>query len=176
MPQCYMMIGIPGSGKSTYFKELLSKNPELKTASSDAYIEKIAKQKGQSYDAVYQDSINHAIKWMNSQIQSFIENKQDFVWDQTNLVQSARLKKLKNLISNGYEVTAIVIEIPQEELEKRLNKRVSEGGKTISKKVISDMAASYERPTYNEGFKSILLLNEHQEIYELPTQNQKLKP
>ena len=53
-----------------------------------------------------------------------------------------------------------MIELSEEEHLKRLNKRINEGGKQISSKIISDMIASYQRPEYSEGFKSIILIND----------------
>lgn len=174
MPTCYMMIGVPGSGKSTAIKELQKEMPHLQCVSSDEYLEKLAEKKGKTYNDVHSENIDSAIKWMNAQIQSFIKNKQDFVWDQTNIVKSSRLKKLKNLMSNKYDVIGIAFEIPMDELYKRLSKRVEDGGKFISPKIIENMLKDYERPTYDEGFKSIMLTQSGQ-FYELPKESKKLK-
>jgi predicted kinase len=171
-----MMIGVPGSGKSTAIKELMSSIPGLKTVSSDEYIETVAKEKGKTYDEVHMSSVDDAIKWMKSQIQSFIKSKQDFVWDQTNVVKSARIKKLRTLSSQGYNVTAITFELPIEELHKRLDKRTSEGGKSISHKIINNMIDSYERPSYDEGFTTILIIDESGNPTELPQDNKQIKP
>jgi predicted kinase len=170
-----MMVGVPGTGKSTLIKDLQKDMPFLKTVSSDEYIENIAKENNKSYNEVYQEAIDPAMKWLNKQIQDFIKGKQDFIWDQTNLVQSSRLKKLRNLNSNGYDVNAIVIELSEEEHLKRLNKRTNEGGKQISSKIILDMIASYQRPEYSEGFKSIILINDLGNALEIPKELKKPK-
>ncbi len=167
MPHCYMMVGVPGSGKSTAIKELVKEMPYLHVVSTDEYIDRVATEQGKSYNEVHSSSIDDATKWMKAELHYIIKDKKDFVWDQTNIVKSARMKKLRNLFSNGYEVTAIVFEIPMDELHNRLEKRANETGKSIPKKVMEDMIRSYQRPDYDEGFKSILL-NETGAYYELP--------
>lgn len=175
MPMCLMMVGVPGSGKSTKIKETIKDFPHFKVVSSDEYLEKVAKEQGKTYDEVHADNIDAAIKWMNSQIQTFIKNKENFIWDQTNLVKSSREKKLRNLKSNGYEVNALTFELPEEEVFYRLEKRVAEGGKSISPKVIKNMMDSYERPSFDEGFDNIFLIDKNGNDVQLSKTN-KLKP
>lgn len=162
-----MMVGFPGTGKSTLIKELKKEMPHLVSVSSDEYIEKLAKEQGKNYNEVYQEAIEPALKWLNQEIQNLIKKKKDFIWDQTNLVSSSRLKKINNLKNNGYDISAIIVELSKEEHNRRLQKRVSEGGKFISEKIIQNMMYLYERPTYNEGFNSIILISDdgfHKEI------------
>jgi len=170
-----MLIGIPGSGKSTSVKQLQEEFPSFKVASSDEYIDKIAKQKGKTYDEVHFEAIDDATKFLKYQVNSFLKNKENFIWDQTNIVKSSRIKKLKNLISNNYSVIAIVIELSPEELQTRLNKRTQEGGKTLSAKIIQCMIESYEKPTYDEGFDSILLIGDNGAAMEIPKEKYKAK-
>lgn len=67
-------------------------------------------------------------------------NKGDtLIWDQTNVVKSARIKKLKPLIEKGYVIIGLTFEIPEEEWQKRIEKREKEGGKVIPKFVINKM-------------------------------------
>jgi predicted kinase len=152
-----MMVGVPGSGKSTAIKALLKDMPHLQVVSTDDYIDKIAEKKGKTYSEVYSDSIDDATKWLKSQVQKFIKEKTDFIWDQTNVVKTARLKRMANLSSNGFDVIAIVFEVPLEELHQRLDKRAKETGKFISRKLLETMLNDYTRPGYDEGFKSIII-------------------
>lgn len=172
MPVCYMMVGVPGSGKSSAIAQLKSEMPHLKTVSSDEYIDKIALKQGKKYSEVHCENVDDATKWMNAQIQSFIKNKVDFIWDQTNVVQTARLKKIRNLKANGYEITAITFEITREELQKRLTRREKETGKYISVKIVEKMIEEYVRPDYSEGFSLIVLISDNGVPVEIP-KNQK---
>jgi predicted kinase len=157
MPQCFMMVGVPGSGKSTAIKALLKDMPHLQVVSTDDYIDRVAAKSGKTYTEVYADSIDDATKWLKAQVQKLIKDKTDFVWDQTNVVKTARAKRMTNLASNGFETIAIVFEVPVEELHQRLDKRAQETGKFISRKLLENMLNDYTRPGYDEGFKSIIM-------------------
>lgn len=166
MPQCYMMVGVPASGKSTAIQALLKDMPHLQVVSTDDYIDQVAAKNGKTYSEVYQDSIDDASKWLKAQVQKLIKEKTDFIWDQTNVVKTARIKKMTNLAANGFDTIAIVFEVPLEELHVRLDKRAKETGKFISRKIVENMLNEYTRPGYDEGFKSIIL-NQNGKYVEL---------
>lgn len=158
---CYMMVGLPGCGKSTASEKLLKEIEDLTVISTDEYVEKYAKEVGKTYNEVYRELGDKPQKWMNQQIKELIKEQKTFVWDQTNVFASARMKKINMLKQNGYEVTAIVVEISEEELNKRIKKRTSEGGKKIPYNVLGDMKKNYTRPDYNEGFKEIYIIGDN---------------
>jgi len=130
MPNFYMLVGVPGSGKSSYLKERLLRNEDERDAaiiSSD-------------HTVMYRD-LDDAIKWGD-----------DIFWDQTNLSYGSRKGKL-NKIPDSYTKVALVFNTPDDdELERRLNSRE---GKHIPKKVIKDMAGRYQPPTIPEGFNRV---------------------
>lgn len=155
-----MLVGIPGSGKSTICEELLKNTTDLTVLSTDEYIEKYAKERNKTYNEVHRESVGDAQKWMNNQIRALMNQKKNFIWDQTNVFKSARRKKITNLKQKKYNIVAVVLELTPEELNKRLSKRENSGGKHISPKIIQDMLASYERPSYEEGFCDIYLIKD----------------
>lgn len=162
MPKvCYMMVGLPGSGKSTASEQLLKEIENLTALSTDEYIEKYAQEVGKTYNDVYREVGDKAQKWMNQQIKELIKSKEAFIWDQTNVYATARIKKINMLKQNGYEVTAIVVEISDEELNKRIKKRSAEGGKKIPYSVLGEMKKNYTRPEYSEGFKEIYIIGDN---------------
>lgn len=160
MPRCYMMVGLPGSGKSTASNQLIQELSSICSVSSDEYIEKYAKEKGKSYNEVHAEAIEDAEKWMKRTIAALINDKKDFIWDQTNVVKSARLKKIRMLKQHKYEVVAIVVELSHEEHARRIANREQSGGKKIGQKIIDNMRLNYERPTYDEGFSKIILISD----------------
>lgn len=161
MPTCYMLIGLPGSGKSTISEGLLKDMPDLIIVSTDEYIEKYARERGKKYEEVYREVGEDAQKWMNVRIRQIINEKKNFAWDQTNVFKSARKKKISMLEQNKYDVVAVALHLSEEELERRLINRVAKGGKKISYKIIQDMKDSYELPSYEERFKEVYLIGDN---------------
>jgi predicted kinase len=160
MPNLYVLVGLPGSGKSTLVSSLKKDNPNSFVYSSDLYIEENAKSNNLTYNQAFNQFINDAIKYMNIQLEKAIEQSQDIIWDQTNLT----VKKRKSILSRfgkKYKKICICIESPktiqeQTELEKRLNSRE---GKTIPYSVIKDMSNRYEPPSFDEMFDEISIIN-----------------
>lgn len=155
-----MLIGVPGSGKSTVANSLIADMPNLEIASTDLLIDEYAAKKGKTYSQVHREYVDQATKAMNMQIQSMMKKGESFIWDQTNVFASARKKKLTTLLQNKYTVIAITIELSQEQLQKRLTERVANGGKFVGDKIIADLLLNYSRPTYSEGFDEIYVIQD----------------
>ena len=155
-----MLVGLPGSGKSTVSEQLLKDMPELEIVSTDVYVEEYATKHGVSFNEAVRVLDNKPKAQMNNRIQQLIKEEKSFIWDQTNVFASAREKKLHALLGKKYEVVALVTELSAEELARRLEKRVKEGGKAIGWKIINDMKKNYTRPSYSEGFTQIYLIED----------------
>jgi len=151
MPRVYMLIGVPGSGKSTW----TASQPWTKDCaivSSDRYIDEEAERQGKTYNEVFADYIKVATKLMENHVLVAQANGRDIVWDQTNT--SARSRKAKLAPLTNYEKVAVVFKTPQaEELNRRLQSRP---GKVIPAHVMEKMIASFELPTTEEGFTEVL--------------------
>jgi predicted kinase len=160
---CYMLIGVPGSGKSTLTKKLLQETP-LEIVSTDAFIDQKAKEENMTYEQSFEKYNNVAPKWMKKQLAEILQKKQSFIWDQTNVVQSARKKKLKLLNVHGYSTVAYYFDLSQDEIWKRIKKREFEGGKIITPKLMNMMQKDYTFPVYDEGFDKIYKINDLGEI------------
>lgn len=148
-PTVYMLIGVPGSGKSTW----VSKNigPDTVYASSDDYIEKYAKKVGKTYSEVFDEVIGQAQQHMTQQVKQAVEAGKDIIWDQTNTSAKARLRKLRML--PGYRAVAVVFPTPPKDvLDARLAARP---GKSIPDNVMQRMINSLEMPSKAEGFDEI---------------------
>lgn len=163
-----MLIGVPGSGKSTLSQDIIKENPQVKLLSSDIYIEEKAAQEGKTYGQMYRELNEAAVKWLNIAIKQCMNKKESFIWDQTNTVATARSRKVRTLLQNKYEVIGIALSLPEEELYKRLNKRKEEGGKHIPFKIIQSQMSEYTLPNYEEGFDQIYIVNENNEYTLLP--------
>lgn len=151
-----MLIGVPGSGKSTWIQnqfEDVVKELTTHVASTDDYIEYIAKSQWKTYDEVFKDNIKEAEKRMYKNVASAVEDEYDIIWDQTNLTRKSRAKKLI-MIPDHYIKIAQFFPVPEmNELARRIESRP---GKTIPAKVLQSMIENIEFPCVSEGFHQIV--------------------
>lgn len=155
-PICYILVGVPGSGKSTFANKMIAEQ-KLGYASTDEWIELIAQKSGMTYNEAFKDHMNDAVMRMMENVNQFISNNDSFIWDQTSLSKKSRRRKLV-VIPNTYEKVAIVFPTPNEvELQRRLDGRK---GKTIPPHIMKSMIESYTEPTLDEGFDEVIILED----------------
>jgi predicted kinase len=150
MPQCYQLVGVPGSGKSTWIR-----NQDwalgLTVVSTDAFVEDYARTQGKTYSEVFTDYMPTAVDLMAEQVVRAREHGHTVIWDQTSTTVASRAKKFRML--PDYKHIAVVFKTPEhKELMCRL---MSRPGKDIPEHVIASMIASWEDPTEDEGFSEI---------------------
>jgi predicted kinase len=104
------MVGLPGSGKSTWAKGHPGKFP---IASTDAFIEEYAVEKKIPYGKAFKKYYKTAVKKMKAQVDGYIKNKTAFIWDQTNLQHSER-DAIYDLLSPTHSVHFVCMIIPLE--------------------------------------------------------------
>lgn len=152
MPKLYMMIGVPGSGKSTWLRK---NNSNAVIISTDDIIEQTAAAAGKTYNEVFKDNIKFATQLANEHARAAFTADQDVIWDQTNLNAKSRRAKL-DLAPDHYEKIAVFFPTPdKEELSKRLDSRP---GKNIPQNIMMGMIASLVQPTTDEGFDDIIVV------------------
>lgn len=150
MPKCYQLIGVPGSGKSTW-AEAQDWAHLCAHISTDKWVEIFAKEIGSTYSRVFTDFMPMAVDLMAKEVVVAREMGRDIIWDQTSVNVKSRKKKFNML--PDYDHIAVVFKTPEHtELMRRLSNRP---GKDIPDHVISSMIASFEMPTLEEGFKEI---------------------
>lgn len=150
MSKVYMLIGVPGAGKSTW---LASQDwaKDIPVVSSDRFIDDYAKQEGLTYNEVFNDYVKIATRLMDNQVEICKANNTDIIWDQTNTSAKSRKAKLAKL--EGYEKIAVVFRTPEKaEHDRRL---ASRPGKLIPENVMRSMIENFNEPTEEEGFKEI---------------------
>jgi len=155
---CKILVGLPGTGKSTYTMRNIVKNDEY--ASSDNIIEVIAEQHFMTYDQAFSDLIGFAEKVFWEELNYAAANDRSIWVDRTNLSVKSRKRVIDVFKNKGFIFEAIVFPIPVD-WEARLAGRV---GKTIPPHVLQDMKQRFQFPTMGEGFGKI-------EIYDEQLQN-----
>lgn len=170
-----MMIGLPGSGKSTLIEteqRRITAGYGIDTViGSDMIIDDVAAILGKTYNEVFDDVIKYASTYSDTFLSLMSYAKKNFILDQTNLNLTQRRRRL-GLLKNyeEYNKIAVVFQVPDEELKTRLEKRKNEQGKTIPERVLREMKDSFIYPTTEEGFDKVMTVEEF--IASLPT-NQK---
>jgi len=150
MAKCYQLIGVPGSGKSTWIK-----NQKwalgLTIVSTDVFVEDYARSVGKTYSEVFTEYMPKAVDLMVEQVVNARKLGHDIIWDQTSTTIASRTRKFNML--PDYEHIAVVFATPEKaELERRL---ASRPGKEIPADVIEQMIDGFEMPTEDEGFTEI---------------------
>lgn len=150
MSNCYQLIGVPGSGKSTWVANQ-DWAKDLPIVSTDNFVEAYAKEQGKTYNEVFKDYMPVAVKLMANQALICAANGLDVIWDQTSTTVASRKRKFNTLTK--YDHIAVVFRTPDaEELARRL---ASRPGKNIPDHVMNSMIAGFEMPSEEEGFKEI---------------------
>lgn len=151
MPKCYQLVGVPGSGKSTWIKEQPWARG-IPVASTDWYIDSYACDTGKTYSEAFKEYMPIAVRLMANHVASCRTNGSDIIWDQTSTTVQSRHRKFTML--PDYEHIAVVFMTHQDadELGRRLQSRP---GKEIPEEVMIDMINNFQVPTEDEGFKEI---------------------
>jgi predicted kinase len=151
MPKLYMLVGVPGSGKSTWVKNQEFWMKDCAYISTDKYVEEWAETVGKTYSEVFEEYMPVAVAKMAGAVNAARDVGKDIIWDQTSTTIATRAKKFRMLPE--YYAIAVVFRIPEpQELQKRL---ASRPGKVIPSEVLDDMIAKWQEPTLEEGFKEI---------------------
>lgn len=150
MPKCTMLVGVPGSGKSTWIQEYM---PMANVMSTDIVIENVARSYGMTYNEGFKELISFAERVMWRHITLAHMRQEDYVIDRTNLSAKSRKKFIDKLKLHGYDIECVVFHTPEpEEWKRRLDSRP---GKNIPQEALDRMVDSYEIPLMSEGFTSI---------------------
>ena len=150
MPKCYQLVGVPGSGKTTWARDQ-EWFQDCAYVSTDSWVELEAQRQGKTYSEVFTDYMPTAVGLMAEEVVKAREAGQDIIWDQTSTTVKSRERKFRML--PHYEHIAVVFASPSRlELKRRLDSRP---GKEIPEVVVEGMLVSFEMPTEEEGFKEI---------------------
>jgi predicted kinase len=152
MNKLYVLVGVPGAGKSTWIKNQ-TWALGLNVVSTDAFVEHYAKKQGKTYSEVFQEYMPTAVDKMAEHVVFCRENKLDLIWDQTSTTIETRAKKLR-MLPDYYKIAVVFKTPPAAELQKRL---ASRPGKNVPWDVVSKMASQLEAepPSLEEGFDEI---------------------
>jgi len=173
-----VLIGISGSGKSTYAREL-AKDYNEEICSTDKYVEEHAMSRFNvdgvklSYDEAFNDiQENDMFKVITGRfyndIEKNIKNGNNFIIDRTNLSVRARASLIKELRELGKKygkavvIYGIVFNPPISVIHDRLEQRIVLENKNIPADILADQIKNLQLPTDKEDFD---ILKNNPEIY-----------
>jgi len=147
-----LLVGCPGSGKSTYAKALLSNDATLNILNMDTIRAEIGS--GES---------DNSINWIvfgifRNRIKEHLQNNRSVIIDATSVNRKYRKGYIKIAKTYGAKIIAYVFECSKDTLIERNINRKNSGGRMVSESVIDFMLASYKRPVLEEGFDEIHLI------------------
>lgn len=147
----YVMVGIPGSGKSTYVNVIKMNMPDAVVLSTDDYLEEKAVELGSTYAEVFDTHYKEAEKNIHVQLKDAVKKGLPVIWDQTNL----RIKKRKTILSyfpDDYKTIGVFVNTSLDVAIARAESRAIATGKVIPKGVIVSMYNGKEAFAEDEGF------------------------
>lgn len=150
MPKLYVLVGVPASGKTTWFRSQ-EWTENCYYISTDRHVEIYAEAHGRTYSEVFADYMPTAVANMVEEVERARAGGIDIIWDQTSTTVASRRKKF-DMLPDYYKI-AVVFKTPDPaELSQRL---ASRPGKIIPVEVVEGMIKQFEQPTEDEGFDEI---------------------
>lgn len=156
----YMLIGIPGSGKSTWANEEQFKYDKMfRILSSDLIREELFG------DASSQQNNSKVFEIMNSRTIDFLGHGCNVCYDATNINRKSRktiLKKIKEKFKDSVEIIGVCFITDRETCFKNNQNRE----RKVPDYVIDKMIRNFEIPFLGEGFSDIIFIDnsEHEKI------------
>jgi len=152
MPHFTMTVGLPGSGKSTWARL----QDDTVVVSTDEIFDEYAERDGITYtEAFNKYSFSQVEKEMKSRMNKAFAEDKNVILDQTNMTIKSRSKKLKD-VPKHYTTRAVVFELDDTELFKRLRRRAMLTGKEIPPAAVYRFKKSYEPPS---EFDEVITIN-----------------
>lgn len=142
-PKFIMLVGIPGSGKSTHAKKLNHGTNDIHLSSDSIRAELYGDEATQGNPSVVFDI-------MHKRTLEALANGNNVIYDATNITRKDRAS-IMSKIPKYVETECHIVWAPIETCIKRDSKRE----RTVGKEVIDRMLKRFQAPYYDEGFDSI---------------------
>ena len=149
MTNFYMLVGLPGSGKSNIAKKMKEENPKIQIFSSDELRKELwGNENTQGNNSVLFKELHNRIKFC-------LENGVDCIYDATNISSKRRIAFLNELKKfNDLNKTCIFVLTSIEKCFKNNKNRE----RKIPEEVIRNMYLRFDIPQYREGWEYTFIL------------------
>lgn len=152
MAKVYMLIGLPGCGKSTW-----TKDRSEKVFSSDEYRDRMfggRPQDKQSHQKVFDQ--------LHKDLAATLSEGVDCIYDATNLNRKRR-KHFISQVARGHEVEAVLFNIPLNIVHEQNEQR--KGDRRVPEEAIDRMLKGFHIPCKAEGFSKIFIVRRHKKWF-----------
>lgn len=156
----YLMMGVPGSGKSTYSKSVL-KDGDIYISRDEIRYSLLTEEDD------YFAKENEVIKTFIDNIDKSLVNEEycgDVYADATHLSPKSRAQVL-NQLKNKDKVSVIYLDIPLNLILERNAQR--KGRALVPENVVRRMYNSIILPTKAEGIEELIIIDENQKVKEV---------
>jgi len=144
-----VMIGAPGSGKTTFAKKLWQDNPNFKYLSSDA----LRAEFGSGEDDQSVTPVVFAT--LKRRLDHCLRRNETVIVDATSMNAKDRKDYINAAKQFNAKVVAYAFVCDKQTLLERNQKRGAGGGRNVPEFVIDKMLAKYQPPTTQEGFDEV---------------------
>ena len=144
MLQVYILVGCPGSGKSTWSKKFIENDPSIRRVCPDEF--RAIFGFGESDQKVSAK----AFEATRLAVRDTLNDNLDVIVDATNMYPKARKQFLDIAKEYNAKTIAVIFEVDKNILLERNKKRGDEGGRNVPENIIDDMLSKYQRPDLNE--------------------------
>lgn len=152
-PTYTVMVGVPGSGKSTTINKLVENNPNTVIVCPDEY----RKELGGAYN-----NFNYDKKIWNTicpeAVAEALESGKDVIFDATNVAVKRRESILKWV--EGIDCEKVVIVMDVDKKTALMQNQLRDPEKIVPDIVIHRMSKQFVMPTIEEGFDKVLTHND----------------